>query len=49
MSLWGKILVACIPAAIIGILFDEVFEKLFYNYVCVALALIIFGILFIII
>lgn len=49
MSLWGKILVACVPAAIIGILFDEVFEKLFYNYVCVALALIIFGILFIII
>ena len=49
MSLWGKILVACIPAAIIGILFDEVFERLFYNYVCVALALIIFGILFIII
>lgn len=49
MSLWGKIIVACVPAAIIGILFDEVFEKLFYNPVCVALALIIFGILFIII
>ena len=49
ISLWGKILVACIPAAIIGLLFDEVFEKLFYNYVCVAIALIIFGILFIII
>lgn len=49
MSLWGKILVACVPAAIVGVLFDEFFEKLFYNYVCVALALIIFGILFIII
>ena len=49
MSLWGKIIVACVPAAIIGILFDEVFEKLFYNPVCVALALIIFGILFIVI
>ncbi len=49
ISLWGKIIVACVPAAIIGILFDEVFEKLFYNYVCVALALIIFGILFIVI
>lgn len=49
MSLWGKIIVACVPAAIIGILFDEVFEKLFYNYVCVAIALIVFGILFIII
>lgn len=49
LNLWGKIIVACIPAAIIGLLFDEVFEKLFYNYVCVALALIIFGILFIVI
>ncbi len=49
ISLWGKILVACIPAAVIGLLFDEVFEKLFYNYVCVAIALIVFGIAFIII
>ena len=49
MSLWGKIIVACIPAAIIGLLFDEVFEKLFYNYVCVAIALIVFGIAFIVI
>ena len=28
MILWSKILVACIPAAIIGILFDEVCEKI---------------------
>ncbi len=49
MILWGKILVACIPAAIVGILFDEVFEELFYNPFCIALALIIFGIAFIVI
>ena len=49
ISLWGKILVACVPAAIVGVLFDELFEKLFYNYVCVAIALIVFGIAFIII
>lgn len=49
MVLWAKILVACIPAAIIGILFDEVFEALFYNPICIALALIIFGIAFIVI
>lgn len=49
MILWGKILVACIPAAIIGILFDDVFEALFYNPFCIALALIIFGIAFIIV
>ena len=49
MTLWAKILVACIPAAIVGILFDEVFEELFYNPFCIALALIIFGIAFIVI
>ena len=49
MNLWGKILVACVPAAIIGLLFDEVFEKLFYNPVCIAIALIIFGVAFIIV
>lgn len=49
LSLWGKIIVACVPAAIVGILFDDVFDKLFYNYVCVAIALVVFGIAFIII
>lgn len=48
-NLWGKILVACIPAAIIGLLFDELFEKWFYNPTCVAIALIVFGIAFIVI
>ena len=49
MILWTKILVACVPAAVIGVFFDEVFEALFYNPFCIALALIIFGIAFIII
>ena len=49
MNLWGKILVGCIPAAIIGLLFDEVFEALFYNPTCIAIALIVFGIAFIVI
>lgn len=48
-QLWGKILVACIPAAVIGLLFDEKLEKLFYNPTCVAIALIVFGIAFIVI
>ena len=47
--LWCKILIACIPAAVIGLLFNEEFERLFYNYPCVALALIIFGVAFIIV
>ena len=49
MNLWGKILIACIPAAIIGLLFDEVFEQLFYNPTCIAIALIVFGIAFIVV
>lgn len=49
LRLWGKILVACVPAAIVGLLFDEVFERLFYNYVCVAIALIVFGVAFIVV
>lgn len=47
--LWFKILAACIPAAIVGLLFDELFEKYFYNGVSVSLALIVFGVGFILI
>lgn len=47
--LWFKILVACVPAAVIGLAFDDVFDALFYNPVCVAVALIVFGIAFIVI
>ena len=47
--LWFKILVACVPAAIVGILFDEQLEALFYNYQTVSIALIVFGIAFIVI
>jgi len=47
LSLWGKILVACIPAAVVGLLLDDFLEKYLYNYVVVAIALIVFGIAFI--
>ncbi len=47
--LWFKILVSCVPAAVIGILFDDVFDALFYNPTCVAIALIVFGVAFIIV
>ena len=49
MNLWGKILVGCVPAAIVGLLFDDVFEALFYNPTCIAIALIVFGVAFIVI
>ncbi len=49
VRLWINILISCVPAAVIGILFDEQFEALFYNPVCISLALILFGIAFIVV
>ena len=49
IMLWLKILAACIPAAIVGVLFDDKLDELFYHPWCVAIALIVFGIAFIII
>lgn len=45
--LWILIILACIPAAVIGLMFDEFFEDMFYNYQTVSIALIVFGIAFI--
>lgn len=47
-NLWGKIIVACVPAIIIGLLFDDWFDEHFYNAPTVAIALIVYGIIFII-
>jgi undecaprenyl-diphosphatase len=47
ISLWLKIIVSCVPAGIIGILFNDEIDKLFYNYQTVAAALLIYGVLFI--
>ena len=49
IGLWVLILIACVPAAVIGLLFDDVFDALFYNAICVSIALIVFGIGFIVI
>lgn len=46
-SMWFKIIAACIPAAIVGVLFDDQLNELFYNPLTVAIALIVFGVLFI--
>ncbi|MDD3338027.1 MAG: undecaprenyl-diphosphate phosphatase [Lachnospiraceae bacterium] len=47
--LWFKILVSCVPAIIIGLPLDDWLEEHFYNYIVVALMLIIYGVLFIVI
>ena len=49
LMMWLKIVVACIPAAVIGVLFDDKIDELFYHPTPVALALIIVGIIFIIV
>lgn len=48
-SMWFKVLVACVPAAVVGLLFDDKINELFYNPWTVAIALIVFGIAFIVI
>ena len=49
LSMWLKIIVAVIPAAIIGVLFDDKIDELFYHPVPVAIALIVVGVLFIVV
>lgn len=48
-SLWGKIVLGCIPAAVIGIPLDDFMEEHLYSSVVVAAALIVYGIAFIVI
>jgi undecaprenyl-diphosphatase len=47
IQLWMKVIVACIPAAVLGILFDDWMEEHLHNYVVVSLMLVIYGVLFI--
>lgn len=49
ISLWIKVLIAVIPSGVIGILFDDVIDSMFYNPTTVALALIVYGIVMIVI
>lgn len=48
-SMWFKILVACVPAAVVGLTLDDILEKYLYNGYVVAAMLIIFGIAFILV
>lgn len=49
LILWCKILVACLPAAIIGLPLDDKIDELFFNAPTVAVMLIVYGIAFIIV
>ncbi len=45
----AKVILACIPAGVIGILFDDKLNEIFYNWQTVAVTLIIYGVFFILI
>ena len=47
LHLWGKVIVGVLPAAVIGLLFDDLLNDIFYNPVTVTVTLILYGVLFI--
>ncbi|MBE6610629.1 MAG: undecaprenyl-diphosphate phosphatase [Ruminococcaceae bacterium] len=49
IKMWLKVAVACLPSAVLGIMFDDLLEKYFGNAFTIALMLIVYGIAFIII
>ena len=49
VDIWGKVIVGCLPAAVIGLAFNDKIDTLFYNAPTVAFTLILYAILFIIV
>ncbi len=49
IQLWIKVVIACIPAAVLGLLFDDWMEEHFHNYLVVSIMLIVYGVLFILV
>jgi len=47
LTLWGRILIAALPAGVVGVLFDDILDHYLYNSVTVAITLIVYGIVFI--
>ena len=47
LSLWAKVIVGAIPAAVIGLLFDDIFEEYLYTPPVIAIALAVYGVAFI--
>ena len=46
-TLWGKVLVACLPAAVIGLAFDDLLEKYLQTPLVISITLIVYGVAFI--
>lgn len=45
--LWAKVIVACLPAAVVGLIFNDILDKYLYNSITVAITLILYGLAFI--
>lgn len=48
-QLWLKIVIACVPAGIIGLLVNDKIDAVFYNFPTVAVTLIVYGIIFVVV
>ena len=47
--LWLKVVIAVLPSAVLGVLFDDLLDRYLYNYIVVSLMLIIYGIAFLVV
>lgn len=48
-QIWIKVLIGCVPAGVVGLLFDDLIDKWLYHWYIVAIMLIVYGILFIVV
>lgn len=48
-NIWAKVIIGIIPVGIIGVLFEDDINEVFYNWQTVAVALVVYGVLFILI
>ena len=48
-QMWIKVLIASVPAGIVGVLFNDILNEIFYKPIPVAVMLIVYGILFIVV
>lgn len=48
-TIWFKVIVAVLPSAVLGLLFDDFLDRHLYNYVVVALMLIVYGVAFLLV
>lgn len=49
ISLWSKVIVASVPAGVLGIFLNDILDEYLYNYITVAATLIVYGVLFVVV